>query len=105
MLAAPETKSEPGELWLTPLLVTSKPFVLSHFGFVDGIAASGPQRYHVRVPAQVGLPLIVRLAVSVPDETTPVPMLTGDVAFSCVERLEVHSPSLLVTKSNSVELG
>src|SRR5207247_905256 len=79
----------------TVLLVTTTPW-LSHE------VTPGPHRYQVRVPPQVEVPLIDSVTVSVPDETEPVPILSGEGAFSCVERRDWHSPSLPRAKSNSV---
>ena len=85
---------------LTVTLATMTPFA-SH------VVTSGPHRYQVRVPPQLGVPVIFSVAESVPDEIVPFTPICCDVEpkFCCVDSDPPHPPSWLRVKSNSVAVG
>jgi len=92
--AVPDTNWLAADSLLTVLLVTWTPLVLSHPS-----VETGPHRYQANVPPQTLVPVTVSVAVSVPEETVPVPMLLGEalppfaVLPACVARVVLHSPS------------
>src|SRR4051812_579656 len=94
-------KSLSTDAWLTVLSVVLTPWLL-HDGVVGGtVAGIGPDRYQLKVPPHVGVPVTLRFAVSVPDCRLPVPMSLGGATSSVfgvvlrpvfVDRTVLHCP-------------